>query len=92
MRPYATSVGGLTLLVSYILTFERVWQLGVLVCCKCMRPYATSVGGLKLLVSCILTFERVWQIVLLLFYGGMLVAQATSVCGLKLLVYEALSY
>jgi hypothetical protein len=44
MRPYATSVCGLTLLVYAALRY------------KCMRPYATSVCGLTLLVYAALRY------------------------------------
>jgi hypothetical protein len=44
MRPSATSVGGLELLVYEALSY------------LCVRPYATTVGGLELLVYEVLSY------------------------------------
>jgi hypothetical protein len=53
MRPYATSVGSLTLLG---VRGHQLIGYGAL-CYKCMRPEATSVSGLKLLVYEALSYE-----------------------------------
>jgi hypothetical protein len=78
MRPWATSVWGLKLLVkcmrpSATSQWGRKLPVYAALSYWCMRPSATSVWGLKLLVYEALSY------------------QATSVWGLKLLVYEALS-